>query len=102
MGTDLFLADDLARLMDDMTTRRVSWDRLDDLLATSDIILSTTGAPEPIVTLERWRRCAAKRTNGTAVIIDIAVPRDFDPLIHDGDRTCLFNIDDLKRVREAG
>jgi glutamyl-tRNA reductase len=28
------------------------------------------------------------------------VPRDFDPRIHDGDRTCLFNIDDLKRIRE--
>ena len=28
----LALADDLARLMDDMTTRRVSWDRLDDLV----------------------------------------------------------------------
>ena len=34
------------------------------------------------------------------VILDIAVPRDFDPRIHDGDRTCLFNIDDLKRIRE--
>ena len=28
------------------------------------------------------------------------MPRDFDPRIHDGDRTCLFNIDDLKRIRE--
>jgi ATP-dependent helicase/nuclease subunit B len=28
----LALADDLARLMDDMTTREVSWDRLDDLV----------------------------------------------------------------------
>jgi glutamyl-tRNA reductase len=28
------------------------------------------------------------------------VPRDFDPRIHDGDRTCLFNIDDLKSIRE--
>lgn len=28
----LALADDLARLMDDMTTRQVSWDRLDDLV----------------------------------------------------------------------
>ena len=35
------------------------------------------------------------------VILDIAVPRDFDPRIHDGDRTCLFNIDDLKRIQEA-
>jgi glutamyl-tRNA reductase len=34
------------------------------------------------------------------VILDIAVPRDFDPRIHDGDRACLFNIDDLQRIRE--
>ena len=34
------------------------------------------------------------------VILDIAVPRDFDPRIHDGDRACLFNVDDLKRIQE--
>ncbi len=34
------------------------------------------------------------------VILDIAVPRDFDPRIHDGDRACLFNVDDLQRIRE--
>ena len=28
------------------------------------------------------------------------MPRDFDPAIHDGDRVCIFNIDDLARVRE--
>ncbi len=77
------------------------WERLDELLARADIILSTTGAPEPIVTAERWARVAARRTGGPAVILDIAVPRDFDPAIHDGDRTCLFNIDDLARIREA-
>jgi glutamyl-tRNA reductase len=79
----------------------VAWDRLDEMLARADIVLSTTGAPEPIITLERYRRIAAGRTGGPAVILDIAVPRDFDPRIHDGDRTCLFNIDDLKRIQEA-
>lgn len=79
----------------------VSWDKLDDALAEADIILSTTGAPEPIITRRRWEKVLARRTSGTAVILDIAVPRDFDPAIHDGDRTCLFNIDDLKRIREA-
>jgi glutamyl-tRNA reductase len=77
------------------------WDKLDELLARVDIVLSTTGASEPIVTLERYQRLAAFRTGGPLVILDIAVPRDFDPRIHDGDRTCLFNIDDLKRIREA-
>ncbi|MBI1915260.1 MAG: glutamyl-tRNA reductase [Planctomycetes bacterium] len=79
----------------------VAWDRLDEVLARADIVLSTTGAPEPIVTRERYQRIVARRTGGTVVILDIAVPRDFDPRIHDGDRTCLFNIDDLKRIREA-
>jgi glutamyl-tRNA reductase len=77
------------------------WEKLDDLLAHADIVLSTTGAPEPIVTRPRYEQIAARRTGGPLVILDIAVPRDFDPQIHDGDRTCLFNIDDLKRIREA-
>jgi glutamyl-tRNA reductase len=76
------------------------WDKLDDALAKADIVLSTTGAPEPIVTRGRYERVRARRPGGTVVILDIAVPRDFDPRIHDGDRTCLFNIDDLKRTRE--
>jgi len=76
------------------------WDQLDDALAKADIVLSTTGAPEPIVTGDRYRQVQARRTGGPVVILDIAVPRDFDPAIHDGERTCLFNIDDLKRIRE--
>jgi glutamyl-tRNA reductase len=79
----------------------VPFDRLDAALAKADIVLSTTGAPEPIITLERYQKIAARRTGGTVVILDIAVPRDFDPRIHDGDQTCLFNIDDLMRIREA-
>jgi glutamyl-tRNA reductase len=78
----------------------VPWERLDDALVRADIVLSTTGAPEPVVTLGRWHKVAARRKGGAVVILDIAVPRDFDPRIHDGDRTCLFNIDDLMRIRE--
>jgi glutamyl-tRNA reductase len=78
----------------------VPWEKLDDSLAQADIVLSTSGAPEPIVTLDRYEKIRAKRPGGTVVILDIAVPRDFDPRIHDGDQTCLFNIDDLKRIRD--
>jgi glutamyl-tRNA reductase len=78
----------------------VPWEKLDDALARADIVLSTTGAGEPIMTRERYQRVQAERKGGPVVILDIAVPRDFDPRIHDGERTCLFNIDDLKRVRE--
>jgi glutamyl-tRNA reductase len=75
------------------------WEALDDALAQADIVLSTTGAPEPIVTRRRFNAVLARRSTGTMVILDIAVPRDFDPRIHDGDRACLFNIDDLQRIR---
>jgi glutamyl-tRNA reductase len=78
----------------------IPWERLDDILARADIVLSTTGANEPVVSLERYERIRARRSGGPIVILDIAVPRDFDPRIHDGDQTCLFNIDDLKRIRE--
>jgi glutamyl-tRNA reductase len=79
----------------------VPWEQLDDVLAQADIVLSTTGAREPIVTRRRYNQVLAQRGHGRPVVIlDIAVPRDFDPRIHDGDRTFLFNIDDLERIRD--
>lgn len=79
----------------------IPWDALDEALIEADIVLSTTGAPQPIVT-RRWfdERVLARRSNSTMVVLDIAVPRDWDARIHDGDRVCLFNIDDLTRIRE--
>ena len=78
----------------------VPWEHLDEVLAGADVVLSTTGAPQPIVTLQRYEKILARRRHGSVVILDIAVPRDFDPRIHDGDRTRLFNIDDLRRMCE--
>jgi glutamyl-tRNA reductase len=76
------------------------WEKLDEVLARADIVLSTTGAPEIIMTRQRFAGILARRAGGPMVILDIAVPRDFDPAIHDGDQVCLFNIDDLERIRE--
>jgi glutamyl-tRNA reductase len=79
----------------------IPFDDLDAALAKADIILSTTGAPEPIVTLDRFQRILPKRAGRPAAIIDIAVPRDFDPRIGDLDGVdLLVNIDDLQAVRE--
>ncbi len=79
----------------------VPFEQLDDLLVRSDIVLSTTGANEPIVDQARWQRVRSQRRKGTMVVIDIAVPRDFEPSLHDGETMCLYNIDDLQKVREA-
>jgi glutamyl-tRNA reductase len=79
----------------------VAWERLNEVLAQADIVLSTTGAPEPIIMRRDFNKVLAQRAhNRPVVILDIAVPRDFDPRIHDGDRAFLFNIDDLQRIRD--
>ena len=78
----------------------VPWEQLDDALVQSDIVLSSTGAPEPIMPRRRFEeKVLARRSGGTMVIFDMAVPRDFDPRIHDGDRVCVFNVDDLNRQK---
>ena len=80
--------------------RPVPWERLDQAMIDADIVLSTTGAPEPIMSASRYNERVRPFRGSTQVVLDIAVPRDFDPTIHDGDRVCVFNIDDLTRVRE--
>ena len=79
----------------------VPWEHLDDALVQSDIVLSTTGAAEPIVPRRRFdEKVRPKRGRRAMVIFDMAVPRDFDPRIHDGDRVCLYNVDDLNSARD--
>jgi glutamyl-tRNA reductase len=79
----------------------VPWEKLDDSLVQADIVLSTTGAPEPIVQ-RRWfdEKVRHRRGSRTLVVFDMAVPRDFDPRLHDGDRVSVFNVDDLNRVAD--
>lgn len=81
--------------------RAIPWADLDAALARADIVLSTTGAPEPIVTRARFEQAVRPhRTGGPLVVLDIAVPRDFDPDLHDGERVVVVNVDDLARVRD--
>jgi glutamyl-tRNA reductase len=79
----------------------VAWDQLDELLVHADIVLSATDARELIVT-RRWfdEKVRSKRSGRTLVVFDMAVPRDFDPRLHDGDRVSVFNVDDLRRTAE--
>ena len=63
-------------------------------LAEVDLVISSTGAAEPILT---YRQVADKLSDRDRplVIIDIAVPRDIDANIGRFECVCLYNIDDL-------
>jgi glutamyl-tRNA reductase len=77
------------------------WEQLDAGLVQADIILSTTGAAEPIVTYDRFKRLSLRRRGRPVAILDIAVPRDFDPRIARLDIVDLLkNVDDFHKVRD--
>ncbi len=80
--------------------RAMPFDQLDAALTGADLVISTTAAPEPIVTLERYQRVQRARRNRLSLILDIAVPRDFDPRIGDLDQVILYHVDDLRAQAE--
>lgn len=72
---------------------------LADALTEADIVVSSTGADDPIVGPEQFRPIMAARRNRLMAIIDIAVPRDFHPEVATIENVLLWNIDDLEKVR---
>jgi len=80
--------------------RAVGWERLLEALAEADLVISTTGAGEPIVTREEFRGIEASRYERPLFILDLAVPRDFDPAIGDRPGVYLYSIDDLEEACE--
>lgn len=76
------------------------WSDFSDLLVHADLVISTTGATEPIVTLEKYKELEGSRFQRTLVVLDLAVPRDFDPRIDECLGVYLYSIDDLQKVCE--
>jgi len=73
-----------------------------DVLAEVDIVITSTGSPEPIIT-RRLARAALRRRRGRPLFfIDIAVPRDVEPKVGELDGCYLYDVDDLTEVAEAG
>jgi glutamyl-tRNA reductase len=75
-----------------------SWEQLDQLLVDADIVVSSTAAREPILTVAQFRPILKQRRNRPLFIIDIAVPRDVEPQIGSLTNVYLYNIDDLQSV----
>jgi len=79
----------------------VAFDQIFEYLAKADIVISSTGAPGYIVNRELAARALAARRNRPMFFVDIAVPRDIDPRVHELDNTFVYNIDDLQQVVES-
>ncbi len=65
-------------------------------MASSDIVLCSTGAPDYVIKSEEVSKVIGIRQNRPIFFIDISVPRNIDPKINDLDNVFLYDIDDLQ------
>lgn len=80
----------------------VPYDRLEEALTRADIVISSTGSREPLITTEMMRRVMRVRRGRRLFLIDIAVPRDVQPTVAELDDVYLYNIDDLREAVDKG
>jgi glutamyl-tRNA reductase len=72
------------------------WEELHAALTTADLVISTTGADKHIVAIDDFRPIHIARRQRPLFILDLAVPRDFDPAISDCYEVYLYSVDDLQ------
>jgi glutamyl-tRNA reductase len=76
-------------------------EKLDEQLGIADIVLTSTGAAQPLITAGRYRALQKGRRYRPAVIVDTAVPRDVEAGVASLPNVYLYNVDDLQN-RAAG
>jgi glutamyl-tRNA reductase len=78
----------------------VAYDSLFERLTETDIVISSTGAPEAIIHAKDIKEVMQRRKHRPMFFSDIAVPRDVAPDVNSLDNVYLYDIDDLKEVVE--
>ena len=79
----------------------VPFDELATALATVDIVITSTGAPEPVIRREFVQPLVHSRRGRPLFFIDIAVPRDVEDSVDTLDGVYCYDIDDLQQVVDA-
>ncbi|MFX3624032.1 MAG: glutamyl-tRNA reductase [Ectobacillus sp.] len=76
-------------------------ENLHSALAEADILISSTGATNYVITKEMMEIVEKQRRGRPIFMVDIAVPRDLDPNINGLESVFLYDIDDLQGIVEA-
>ena len=76
----------------------IRFEEITGFLEHVDIIISSTGSPDYVVSRDQVKGIIRRRRNRPLFFIDIAVPRDIDPEINRLTNSYVYDIDDLKGV----
>ncbi len=74
------------------------YEDLEKRLPEMDIIITSSAAPQYVITEALMRRVMDARKHKPTFLIDIAVPRNVEPSVHSLDQVFLYDIDDLQKV----
>ena len=66
-----------------------------------DVLICSTAAPSPVVTVARVRDSIEARGDRPLCVLDIALPRDVEPAVGDLDNVFLYDLDDLRAAAAA-
>lgn len=91
-------ADKAHHLAGDLGGQAVPFDQLAEHLIAADVVVSSTGAAQPIVTAEMVKPLMRQRRFRPLFVIDIAVPRDVEAAVGSINDVYVYNIDDLQAV----
>jgi glutamyl-tRNA reductase len=78
--------------------KAIRFEEIAESLKFVDIIISSTGSPDFVVTRKTVKGVIRTRRNRPLFFIDIAVPRDIDPEVNWLTNSYVYDIDDLKGV----
>jgi glutamyl-tRNA reductase len=78
--------------------RALGLDELPTALVQVDVVISSTGAPEPVLRADVVEKAMKERRGRPLFLVDIAVPRDVEPAAGQVYNVFLYDLDDLGRV----
>jgi glutamyl-tRNA reductase len=89
-------------LAKDLGGRPVPFKKLGATMADSDIVITSSAAPGFLIGQPEVDEATAKRNGRPLLLIDIAVPRDVDPVVRSVSNVQLYDMDDLQALVEEG
>ncbi len=76
----------------------LNFEEIADCLKFIDIVISSTGSPDFVITRSQVKSVIRIRRNRPIFFIDIAVPRDIDPAVNRLTNSYVYDIDDLQGI----
>jgi glutamyl-tRNA reductase len=71
---------------------------IEERLASVDVVIASTSSAEYVLDAAAVERALRARRGRQLLLVDLAVPRDLDPAIHELDGCYLYDIDDLEAI----